>query len=123
MHQVTFEEIKTFTLEELWDLSSEVTERTALAHDFGIAGHDGKEFMENYAARFGVSVNGFDWVAYFGSEGVGPGLPFGLVAYCWRRYVKGIPARDLVDLPEITLGHLLQCAKGGMWQPPTAKQR
>lgn len=118
MQRVTFEEIKAFTLEELWELPIEVTQRTALAHDFGVAGLDGKEFMENYAARFGVSLNGFDWVVYFGPEGVGIGLPRGLVTYCWRRYIQGIPARDLVGLPEITLGHLVECANRGMWQRP-----
>ncbi len=113
---VTLEHIRSFVEDGLWTLRQPITEHTALAHDFGVAGHDGKEFMEAYAARFGVDLGAFDWVEYFGPEGVNP---LGLVAYLYRRLVRRIPARDLVDLPEITLGHLVVCANRGRWESPT----
>jgi Protein of unknown function (DUF1493) len=118
MPQVTFEEVKAFTLRELWETPDGLTEQTSLAHDVGIAGLDGKEFIEKYAIRFGVSLEGFDWIVYFGPEGVGIGAPLGLVVFLWRRYVQRIPARTLVGLPELTLGHLVECANNGRWHTP-----
>jgi hypothetical protein len=118
MPRVTFEEVKAFTLRELWDLPNGLAEQTSLAHDFGIAGLDGKEFMENYATRFGVSLEGFDWIVHFGPEGLGIGAPVGLVVFLWRRYVQRIPARNLVGFPELTLGHLVKCANDGRWHTP-----
>lgn len=118
MPRVTFEEVKAFTLRELWDVPNGLTEQTTLAHDLGVAGLDGKEFMEKYAVRFGVSLDGFDWIVYFGPEGLGIGAPLGLVAYLRRRYVQRKPARTLVGLPELTLGHLVACANAGRWHTP-----
>jgi len=117
MNVVTLEHIKRFAFEQLWPLRDPITEHTALAHDFGMAGHDGKEFMEAYASRFCVDLDVFDWVEYFGPE-AGGADPFGLIAYLFKRFVLGKPARELVDLPEITLGHLVRCANLGKWQPP-----
>lgn len=116
MSQVTFEDIRKFTVSELWEPSVPVTPRTALAHDFEIAGFDGRDFMEAYATRFGVRMTDFDWVVYFGPEVAGN--PLGLVWYLWQRYVRGVSARDLVGLPELTLEHLMECANEGRWKPP-----
>lgn len=118
MGRVTFEEVRAFTLSELWELPTEVTEQTALAHDFGVAGLDGKEFMEKFATQFGVRLDDFDWVEYFGAEGLSPIFPIGLAVYLWQRYVQRVPARDLEGLPELTLGHLVECANSGRWQSP-----
>lgn len=118
MARVTFEELRAFVCEELWDLPNGLTEQTSLAHDLGIAGLDGKDFMEKYGSRFDVSLEGFDWVEFFGAEGLGTGAPVGIVTHLWRRYVRQIPARELVGLPELTLGHLVSCAKEGKWQAP-----
>lgn len=115
MSDTTFDEICAFTREELWDIPGGLTEQTALAHDLGIAGLDGKEFMEKYAARFGVSLVGFDWVEYFGPEAVNP---LGFLSYIYRRLIQRMPARQLVLEPEITLRHLLACANNGTWQAP-----
>lgn len=117
MSAITFEQIKSFAVEQLWSPRSPLSERTALAHDFGVAGHDGKEFMEAYSSRFSVDLGAFDWLEYFGPEA--GGNPFGLFAYLYQRYVRGIPARQLVGLPEITLGHLVLCANLGKWQRPS----
>ncbi len=118
MRQITFDEVRTFTIEELWDLPGGLTEQTSLAHDLRIAGLDGKEFMENYAARFGVRLGDFDWLEYFGAEGLSLAFPIALVAYLWQRCVLRIPERDLVGLPELTLGHLMECANRGEWHRP-----
>jgi hypothetical protein len=117
MNTATLDHIKSFTIEQLWSLPLPLTEHTALAHDFGIAGHDGKEFMEAYALRFGVALGVFDWLEYFGPEE--GGNPFGLVSYLFHRFVRGVPARKLLGLPEISLGHLVLCANLGKWQPPS----
>jgi hypothetical protein len=116
MSAVTLEHVTSFAVEQLWSPRKPASEHTALAHDFGVAGHDGKEFMEAYASRFDVDLSGFDWLRYFGPE-VG-GNPFGLLAYLYKRLVRGNPARQLVGLPEITLGHLVLCANLGKWQSP-----
>jgi len=116
MSPVTLDTIKSFTVEELRPYRVSVSEHTALAHDLGVAGHDGKEFMEAYASHFGVELGAFDWLEYFGPEA--GGNPLGLVSYLYSRFIRGIPARQLVGLPEITLGHLVLCANLGKWQPP-----
>jgi hypothetical protein len=118
MRRFTFDEVRAFTIAELWDLPGGLTEQTALAHDLRIGGLDAKEFMEKYASRFDVALGNFDWIKYFGSEGLSPLAPIALVAYLWQRYVRGMSARDLETLPELTLGHLLECANRGHWTPP-----
>lgn len=115
MNNTTFEDICSFTREELWDLPDGMDEHTAIAHDLQVAGLDGKEFMEKYAARFGVSLVGFDWVEYFGPEGASP---IGLISYIFQRLIRRTPARELVEEPELTLGHLLKCANSGAWESP-----
>ena len=116
MARCTFDEIKEFAMDEIWVPPVDVTDRTALAHDFQIAGLDGQDFMEAYARRFGVDLADFDWVEYFGPEA--SGNPFSLLGYLWSRLVRRIPARDLVGLPELTLGHLFACANEGRWRRP-----
>ena len=116
MSAATLEDIKAFAIAELRPLREGVSGRTALAQDFSIACLDGKEFLEAYSSRFNVDLDGFDWVKYFGAE-VGAN-PLGLVLYLFNRFVRGIPARELSGLPEITLDHLALCAKLGKWQPP-----
>ena len=117
MSSVSLDQIKSFAVCRLWSLREPITEHTALAHDFGIAGHDGKEFMEAFASQFDVDIRDFDWLEYFGPEAGGD--PFGLVAFLYKRFVRGIPARELVSLPEITLGHLVNCANFRKWTAPT----
>jgi hypothetical protein len=74
--------------------------------------------MEKFAARFAVDLGAFDWVEYFGAE-VGP-TPLSLVRYWYRRSVLGIPARELLELPEISLAHLVKCANQGRWEAPAS---
>jgi Protein of unknown function (DUF1493) len=116
MNALTLEDIKAFAAGELWTLQQPLTGATALAHDFGLAGHDGRDFMEAYALRFGVVMDGFDWVEYFGPESVG--CPLGLLVWLYRRFVVGVPARHLTGLAEITLDHLHRCARAGRWEAP-----
>ena len=116
MSRFSFEDIRAFSVAELWDLRTAITERTALAHDFQVAGLDGQEFMAAYAQKFDVNMKDFDWIEYFGPEA--GGNPLGPPLYLWQRYIRGIPARDLLDLPELTLGHLVECANEGQWKRP-----
>lgn len=118
MPTVTFEDVQNFALQELWQPSGELNEDTAVAHDFGVAGLDGKDFMEAYSRHFGVDLEGFDWGEYFGPEGLSVLWPVGVPRYLWRRYVQGLSARELVGLPELTLGHLVICANAGKWRAP-----
>ena len=117
MKIASFDDIKSFTASELGLASTSITEHTALAHDLGVAGLDGKEFMEAYASNFRVELGAFDWLEYFGAEA--GGNPLGLVGYLYKRFVRGVPSRQLVGLPEITLGHLVLCANLGKWQRPS----
>ncbi|MEZ5489589.1 MAG: DUF1493 family protein [Gammaproteobacteria bacterium] len=118
MSSVTLDEVIDFAETELGKLGTPISGDTALAHDFAISGLDGKEFMESFAANYHVSLEDFDWIDYFGAEGVGFFAPFGLLIYLYQRYVVKIPARDLVELPEITLDHLVLCANRGKWEAP-----
>ncbi len=116
MDKYRLEDIVSFTEDRLWSLKNRATEFSCLAHDYNIAGLDGRDFMLDYAHVFELDIGDLDWVTYFGEE-VG-GNPFGLIEYVCNRFVKRIPARDLIDLPEISLGHLLDCANSGRWKNP-----
>lgn len=117
MNAALFDDIKLFTVSELGLSHPSVTEHTALAHDLGVAGLDGKEFMEAFASKFRVELGAFDWLEYFGAEA--RGNPLGLFGYLYKGFVRGIPSRHLVGLPEITLGNLVLCANLGKWQRPS----
>lgn len=112
---VTFEDVRKFTVSELWPLKHGEYESSCLAHDFRIAGEDGKEFMEAFSIRFKVSLAGFHWEQYFGPEAANP---LGLARYFYMRLIKGKAARELTDLPELSLGHLVNCANAGKWIEP-----
>ncbi len=116
MSDVRFEDIRKFTELKLWPIKQGVSEYSCLAHDFNVAGLDGLEFMEEYADTFDVDLTGFDWVKFFGPEA--SANPFSLMTYIFKRFVKGIPARELVGLPELTLGHLTICANSKKWSNP-----
>ena len=117
MNTVSFNEVKEFVVNELWDLKTPITNTTALAHDFEIAGLDGAELMEKFGVEFKVSLEGFEWVKYFGPEGAGN--PIDLIWYAYKRFIQKIPARELVDLPELTIGHLVKCANNKKWSSPS----
>lgn len=119
MRHFTFDQIKAFAIAELGTLDRPITERTDLAHDFGIAGLDGKDFMEAYAQCFDVDLGDFDWIEHFGAEGSSGG-PFSLLRLLWQRVVHRIPSRELDKLPDLTLGHLLECANEGRWKRPSS---
>ena len=116
MNKITFEAIKDFTVSELWELDKTITRDTAIAHDFEIAGMDGMEFMNEYSKKFSVSLEGFDWVEYFGPET--GGNPFSIFSYLYKRFIKKIPSRELVNLPELTIEHLMRCANEKRWSAP-----
>lgn len=47
---------------------SSVNLGTRINTDLGVAGLDGKEFMEDFGAKYGVDLVDFDFVGYFGDE-------------------------------------------------------
>ena len=116
MSNITFKEIRDYTEAKLWALNKEATDQTCLVHDYGVGGLDGLEFMEEFSKSFDVELSGFDWLKYFGPEA--SANPFGLLAYLFKRFIKRVPARELVDLPELTLGHLTICANNKKWSEP-----
>lgn len=59
MKNITLDEVKKFTINEIWDLNREINEKTCLVHDFQIGGLDGMDFMEAYSKHFKVSLEGF----------------------------------------------------------------
>ena len=119
MKKITFEEIKNFTIVQLSISKKEIiTEATCLAHDLGVAGDDGYEYMIEFSKQFKMSLEDFDSIEYFGNEDGGSIIS--MFAYLHARFIKKIPAKDLVDLPELSLGHLLTCASLGKWIKPQA---
>ncbi len=63
-----YERVRRFTVSQLWEPKGGLSPETRLAADIGIAGLDGKAFMEAYAQEFGVDLTGFDWMDSFGPE-------------------------------------------------------
>ncbi len=119
MKKITFEEIKDFTIVQLSISKNEIiTETTCLAHDLGVAGDDGFEYMIDFSKQFKMSLEDFDSIEYFGNEDSGS-IIF-MFTYLYARFIKKTPARDLVDLPELSLGHLLICASLEKWIKPQA---
>ncbi|MEW8053191.1 MAG: DUF1493 family protein [Candidatus Thiodiazotropha sp.] len=118
MKDVTFEQVKEFTIRELWEIKKEITPNTRLAHDFGIVGLDGMEFIEAFAKEFNVKLDGFDWGYYFGPE-EGVSL-ISLAKYLYEK-IRGNDEMSC-DLPPITLGHLVDCAQKGEWFEPNSVQ-
>lgn len=75
--------------------------------------------MEAYSKEFSVDITGFDWVEYFGPEGLGCllNLPFSLWLrhFGWRDDVGA--RRNAADF-EITIRDLTDWAGAGSWTPP-----
>ncbi len=116
MNKITFDEVKVFTVNQLWDLKKEITENTCLAQNFLISGHDGYEYMQAFSKRFEMSLEKFDYVKYFDEEN-----SISLISmfkYMYYRFIKRKPVKELIDLPRLKLGHLLKCANLGKWTEP-----
>ena len=122
MNDTLYERVKNFTRSNFWEPKGGITPETRLAEDLRIAGLDGKEFMETYAQEFGVDLTGFDWVEYFGAEGLGCllFLPF---ARLWDVCGLGDRSRRLRNAAhfEIRIQDLADWAAVGVWTPPHTK--
>lgn len=116
MNEITLSDLTEFTVSELWPLTCQITESTSLNYDFKISGLDGLEFMETFADKFHVDLRGFDWVEFFGKEGVS--VPFSCIFDVIKRFVFKSSAKSVVHFPELTLGHLVVCANHGKWVSP-----
>lgn len=119
MSDAFYERVKSFTIANFWEPEGGITPETRLVADLRIAGLDGKEFIERYAQEFDVDITGFDWVEYFGAEGLGCLflLPF---ARLWRVYGPGNRPRRVRDAAqfEICMQDLADWAAAGVWTPP-----
>lgn len=77
-----------------------------LEQDLGLTGHDATEFIDTWAQRFKVDVQGFSSGRYFGPEGFDVLSPLlGLFSKRFRR-----PA-----LVPLTLGMLAEAMRRGRW--------
>ena len=54
---------------------TEITLETRLVEDLGMAGDDGDELLQAFAAEFGVDMSGMAPLNYFGDEGTGLPVP------------------------------------------------
>ena len=117
MNEITFKEIKNFTIKEL-SLSNNtlVTEDTCLVNELGVAGDDGLDYIEAFSKEFKTSFEGFNSINYFGYEK--SANIFNLFNYIYDKFIKKKPEKNLIDLPRIPLGHLLRCANLGKWTEP-----
>ena len=113
MDEALYERVKEFTKTQLWEPKGGLTPTTRLAADIRIAGLDGKEFMEAYSKEFAVDLPGFDWVDYFGAEGLGCLF---LIPFARWLPICEPKGRDPDDC-EITLRDLTDWAAVGSWTP------
>ena len=70
-----FEQIRQFVESEQGRCRFALTPETTLEGDLHITGDDADEFLAAFGNRFHVDVSGFDYAAYFGSEGTFRNLP------------------------------------------------
>ena len=112
MNKELYSRIEAFVRDQLWEPKGGLHPETRLLHDMGVAGQDGYEFMEAYAAKFDVDLSGFNLREYFGDEGVGC-LP--LIPFRWL-YLKLFAPERLVT-PAVALRDLTEWAEAGAWHP------
>ena len=74
-----------------------------------IGGHDGKELIEKFSAEFNVNMNGFNWVEYFGEEGVRC-LPISLIGW-----IIDLFRREKNDSKDILIKDLVKWAEEKTW--------
>lgn len=83
-----------------------LSKSTRLAHDLGLTGLDGVEFIQTWQNRFGVDTSNFPYVRYFGRPGTeSVGTVFGLI----------LSHSDRPDLVPLTLGMLAHAIILGQW--------
>ncbi len=68
MDKELFAKIKHHIESVLWKIDSLVTVNTCIAHDYGVAGLEGKDFIEDFCKEFDIVLKEFDWEYYFGPE-------------------------------------------------------
>ncbi len=105
--------------DSLLSLISEVTgiDKTQLAdekslfHDFGVAGLDGAELLDEIGTRFGIDMSEVDCVRYFGEE-----LPYSPVFHL-SQFLRG---RRLDDgIVRLQVSDLKRTVTERKWQDPT----
>jgi hypothetical protein len=95
--------------------AKEITLRTTLFGDLGIAGDDGREFLAAFATRFDVEMRACPPV-HFGSEGLFPWFLLYWLVLLWRAYVeKGSTPESRARLVPITIQDLVDSAEARRW--------
>jgi len=69
---------------------------SSIARDFGVAGQDGMDLMEEFAREFSVAMDGFNCGDYFGSEGLN-------ILDLFREFTP------------LSVGDLIESARAGKW--------
>jgi hypothetical protein len=90
-------------LREFWPRAPDLGPDDDIFELTGIAGDDAFEFMQSYAARFGVDVSNYLWYFHHGEEGLNYGALF------------FDPPHLRVDRIPITLAMLVQGIHGKRW--------
>jgi acyl carrier protein len=70
MNNKTFEEIKTFVIEQALIADSGLSRDTRIEKDLGITGDDAVELLIAYSKQFNVDVSKFNAAEYFEPEGM-----------------------------------------------------
>jgi hypothetical protein len=118
MDETIFNKVRDFTVSELWPIKCKITPDTRIAHDFGVAGLDGYDYMEAFSKKFDVDLTDFNWGYYFGPEqGISP---ISLILYLYLK-IRG-NRENSCNLPSITIGHLVECVQKGKWFEPNNEQ-
>jgi len=104
---------------------AKVQPASCLFRDLGVDGDDAYEILETYAEQLHVSMEGFNFLDYFGCEGVNPLTPIAeralrLISPDFRHRWEEAIARER----EITIEHLALCAEAGLWSSsPIERER
>jgi len=105
--------LREFVAEELKIAPEKLNDDDRLQHDLGLDGKDAAQFIERYAARFGVDMTRFVFSDYFGKESLGC-LPL------WIVWIVIPPLRPKVR--PVTLADLQKSLRAKKWKQPRARE-
>lgn len=119
MREETYEAIAALAVQMSGAQRDRLTPQTRLARDLGLDGDEAGEFMDAFATKFDVDMEGFYWLRYFGDEGWNMLTPATtLVARAlspaFRRRWRAAQEAER----EITLAHLTEVVEAGRWVHP-----
>lgn len=97
-------QLREFVACELRVAADRLLLETALQKNLGVDGEDGVEFMQSFAARFGVDISAFEPSRHFGPE-----AGFNPVLWAWWRATRP-------PLEPITIERLQGAMRAGRWK-------